>query len=102
MSNIGSRASKNDYEFWRNKPSSYKVLSSSGQIKDSDGILTGLFVSSTNGGSFKVWDNTVASTTTLIDTTTASTGVFLLPETYFSTGCYVTITNTATITLFYK
>lgn len=91
-----------DYQYSRAKPASYSNKSASALIKSGAGIFCGLFVASHSGGSYKLWDSTSAATTILVNTTTASTGYHWYPETRFDTGLYLTITNTADVTVFYK
>jgi hypothetical protein len=104
MVNIGTTT--NDYAFWRRKPASYVTSTATGstivKVKNSDGILAGLLITSPLGGTYKVWDNYSGTGTVLINTTTSTTGMVLVPEVYFATGLSVTFTNTASLTVFYK
>ena len=100
--------SKNDYEYWFNKPSTYYTSSGTAStgylVKTGAGLLTGIYISNIGAtGTLKLWDNTAASTTVLIHTTTlATTGSIVLPHTIFNTGLYLTTTNTVLLTVFYK
>jgi hypothetical protein len=102
MTKIG--ISTNDVRYWSYKSSSYTRATTSTLITSGDGILTGIFVANAGAGgqTWKLWDNTAASTTVLINTTTATTGMINLPNVYFQNGLYLTITTTADITVFYK
>lgn len=100
LTNVGS--SKNDYEYWFNRPSSYTNATTNTLVKTGDGILTGLSINSTSGGTYKIWDSTVAATTVLINTTTSSTGVIIYPNVKFSTGLFISLSTTADVTVFYK
>jgi hypothetical protein len=80
----------------------YSQIAASALVKTGVGKLRGIFCSSTTGGTLKLWDNTSAATTVLVNTFT------LVASTYYDTadviflnGLYATITNTAEITLFY-
>jgi len=52
-------------------------LSASGQVKASAGLITGIFVASASGTpTVKVWDNTSAATTVLVNTFTPAGATF--------------------------
>lgn len=79
----------------------YSNQTASAAIKSGDGHLIGIFVAS-GTPTIKVWDNTSAATTVLVNTfQTAAATWYPLPF-HFKTGCYVTITGTADITVSYK
>jgi hypothetical protein len=101
MGNVGT--SKNDYEYWFNKPASYKVLAASGQVKATDGILNGIFVSS-GTPTVLVYDTTGTTGTILIaSVVTAVAGNYQFPGgVKFDNGCYVSLTNAGTVTVLYK
>lgn len=81
----------------------YKNMSASALVKSGQGRINGIFVATTSSGTFKVWDNTSAATTILINTTTpAAASMILLPDVRFETGLYITIANTLDITVFYQ
>jgi hypothetical protein len=82
--------------------SSYTNLTASGLIKTGSGRLKGFFVASTTSGTIKLWDNTSAATTTIINTFTPSAGFYPLPDIEFSTGCFATLANTIDVTFFWK
>jgi len=109
MGNVGT--TKNDYEYWFNKPSSYKVITAvtGTSIKTTDGVLTGIFVGSGAAiTSFKLWDSATTGTgTVLIDTTAVAAGAtnFTFPNIKFDNGLYLTTGSTGTLmatTVFYK
>jgi len=77
---------------------SYTNISASALIKTGAGRLSAIIVNSAAAGAtIKVWDNTSAATTVLLNTITfaaaATQGGAILrfPEIKFNTGCYVTI-----------
>lgn len=81
----------------------YKTLSASGLVATGDGVLIGILVSSSSSGTLKVWDNTSAATTVIVDTTdTITAPTFIAMPFAFSVGCYVTIGGTAKITVAYR
>lgn len=49
---------------------SYKNLSASGLVRTGAGQLVGIFVASATTATIKVWDNTSAATTVLVNTFT--------------------------------
>lgn len=96
-----------DYTFWKHKPSRCTTTTSTGStivnIKASDGILSGLYVTpGPTGAVWKVWDSLTASGTVLLSNTSAVTGSIILPEINFLTGLTLTITNTSSVSVFYK
>jgi hypothetical protein len=73
-------------------------LTASALVKTGAGQLFGLVVNScAAGATIKVWDNTSAATTVLLDTITFTAAVaqgpsiIALPAVKFTTGCYITI-----------
>ena len=79
-------------------------LTASGLVKTGAGRLMGLFVSAAAATpTIKVWDNTAGSGQVLIDTFTPVAGtMYSLPSVEFSTGIYITIGGTVTVTPFFK
>lgn len=76
-------------------------LSASGSAKTGAGVLGGILVGTSTSLTIKVWDNTSAAGTVIVETTAALTaGQFLRIPAAFSTGCFVTIGGTGTITVF--
>jgi hypothetical protein len=85
--------------------STYTNLSASALIKTGAGRLKGFCVNSHTSGTLKLWDNTSAATTTLLNTITFAAGsglIFPFPDVEFGTGLYATIGGTADITIFWK
>lgn len=78
-----------------------KQLSASGLVKTGDGALHFIKVSSSTGGSIKLWDNTSAATTVLLDTMAVAAGDEHYLPFAFTTGLYCTITGTASLTVAY-
>ena len=82
----------------------YTNISASALIKTGAGRLKGFTVNSHTSGTLKLWDNTSAATTVLLNTITFNAGptYFVLPDVEFGTGLYATIGGTADITIFWK
>ncbi len=78
---------------------SYVNLSSSALVKTGEGHLIGIFVASSAAATIKVWDNTSAATTILVNTFTAIDGTWYPLPFKFKIGCYVTIAGTADLTV---
>lgn len=75
--------------------------SASALIKTGDGHLIGIHVNSTTSGTLKLWDNTAASGTVIVNTFTPSVGWNAMPF-HFKTGLYVTIGGTIDYTPSYR
>lgn len=84
--------------------STYTNISASALIKTGAGRLKGFMVNSHTSGTLKLWDNTSAATTTLLNTITFNAGPvqFNYPDVEFGTGLYATVGGTADITIFWK
>lgn len=82
----------------------YTNISASALIKTGAGVLKGIVVNSHTSGTLKLWDNTSAATTVLLNTITFAAGpnFIKLPAVEFSTGLYATIGGTADITILWK
>jgi hypothetical protein len=82
---------------------SYRNLTASGLVKTGYGKVKGIIVGSHTSGTIKLWDNTSAATTVLVNTMTLAVGERWIPlfDATFSTGLYVTIGGTADITVVY-
>jgi hypothetical protein len=82
----------------------YTNLSASALIKTGAGVVKGIVVNSHASGTLKLWDNTSAATTVLLNTITFAAGpnFIKLPAIEFSTGLYATIGGTADITILWK
>lgn len=86
------------------KPANYTNIAASTLIKTGAGIVSGFIVNSHTGGTLKLWDNTSAATTVLLNTITFAAGpnfVDFGSDVIFSTGLYATIGGTADITIFW-
>lgn len=77
-------------------------ISSSQAISSGKGKLLGIFVASTSSGTIKVWDNTAASGTVIVNTFTPSAAAFYPIPAKYSTGLYVTLANTIDCTVFWE
>ena len=79
---------------------SYVNLSASGLVRTGPGRLLGIFVASASATpTIKVWDNTSAATTILVNTfTPVAGGWYSMPFT-FLTGLYITISGTVDCTV---
>jgi hypothetical protein len=79
-------------------------LSASGLVKTGQGIVASIFVSSGTAVTVKVWDNTSAAGTVILETTAAITPPLNIPlQAAFSTGCFVTLAGTApTVSVMYQ
>ena len=87
----------------------YTNLTVSALVKTGNGFAAGVIVNSHTGGTLKLWDNTSAATTTLVNTFTfpAGSGVYTFPSIdgrgpEFTVGLFATIGGTADITLVWK
>lgn len=78
--------------------SSYSNLSSSALVKTGEGHLLGVFCASSSSGTLKVWDNTSAATTVLVNTFSLVAGTWYPLPFRFGVGCYATIGGTADVT----
>jgi len=79
----------------------YTNLSASALVKTGTGGLLGIFVASTSGGTIKLWDNTSAAGTVIVNTFSPLAGTFYPLPAQFTTGLYITIGGTADVTLFW-
>lgn len=80
----------------------YTNLTASALVKTGFGKVAGFIVNSHTVGTLKLWDNTSAATTVVMNTFTfpAGSAMYKLPETIsFNTGLYATIGGTADITI---
>lgn len=80
------------------------ALSATGLVYTGQGIVSGIVVSSHTNGTLKLWDNTSAATTVLIDTFTfpAASGVYSFFGAKFHTGLFATVGGTLDATLIYN
>lgn len=82
----------------------YTQISASTLIKSGAGRLKGIFVSAASATpTIKIWDNTSAATTVLIDTfTPVAATPYIFPFTKATTGIFVTISGTVSCTIFWN
>ena len=80
----------------------FKQMSATANIKASQGVLLGFFVSSTTAGTIAIYDDPAAGTTTkIIDSLTPTVlGWYTLPAA-FTTGCNVVIGGALQVTMVY-
>lgn len=76
--------------------------SSSQLIASGKGKLLGIFVASTTSGTIKLWDNTSAATTIIVNTFTPNAAQFYPIPAAFDTGLFITIANTIDYTIFWS
>ena len=82
----------------------YTNLSASALIRTGGGKLSGFIINSHSSGTLKLWDNTSAASTIIMNTFTfpAGSGVYRFEPVDFYTGLYATIGGTADITLIWE
>jgi hypothetical protein len=83
----------------------YTNISASTLIKTGAGIVKGIIINSHTTGTIKLWDNTSAATTVILETISLNVGERSIPMDAgieFSTGLYVTIGGTANVTILWK
>jgi len=73
-------------------------------IKTGPGNLVGMTIASHTAGTVQFWDNTVASTTTLVNTMTLGATERDIPfyGAKFNTGLFITLGGTADVTVYYN
>lgn len=82
--------------------SKYINITASALIKTGQGVLKGMYVNSTTGGTIKFWDQTTAAVPVLNNTITPAVGYHSLGDANFTNGLYATIANTLDVTLYYE
>lgn len=83
----------------------YSNKTSSALIQTGNGKVYGFIVNSHTSGTLKLWDNTTATGTVIVNTFTfpSGSGVYNFAEPIaFVTGLYATIGGTADITILYR
>lgn len=83
----------------------YQNITASTLIKTGSGFVKGFIVNSNTSGTLKLWDNTSAAGTVIINTYTfpAGSSVVSFPDVVaFNTGLYATVGGTADVTLVWK
>lgn len=76
-------------------------LSASGLVFSGKGCVGGVFCASSTSGTLKLWDNTAASGTVLVNTFTLTAGTWYPLPFQCVNGLYATIANTADVTFGY-
>lgn len=83
----------------------YSNKTASALIKTGSGTVAGFIINSNSSGTLKLWDNTSAATTVIMNTYTFAAGsavvTFPVPINFY-TGLYATIGGTADITIVYN
>lgn len=77
----------------------YTNLSADTLVKTGEGHIVGIFVASSSSGTIRVWDNTSAATTVLVNTFSAVAGTWYPLPFRFKTGCYVDVGGTIDCTV---
>ena len=84
---------------------SYLNGTTSQAVKATTGVVMGIIANSHTSGTLKLWDNTSAATTVLLNTITFAAGpnfVSLPVGVQFGVGLYATIGGTADITIIWE
>lgn len=85
-----------------NPNNQYKNLTASGQLKNMQGVLVGMYVNSTTDGTVKLWDSRTASGTVINNTITPTVGYHPLGSSNFSTGLFATLSGTIDVTFYFQ
>lgn len=82
----------------------YTNITASTLIKTGAGQAMGVIIGSHTSGTLKLWDNTSAATTVLVNTMTFGASERWIPffGAHFVTGLYATVGGTADITIVYN
>lgn len=80
----------------------FKNMSASALVQEGHTKLGSIFCASSTSGTAKVWNNTEASGDVCVDTFTLVAGTSYQIPADMKNGCYITIANTANITVFYQ
>lgn len=80
----------------------YRNLTASALVKNAPGVLKGMYVNSTTGGTIKFWDAVTATTPVINNTITPAVGYHNLGDVSFNVGLYATIANTLDVTLHFE
>ena len=71
-------------------------------LKTGGGDLVGIFVASSTSCTIKLWDNTSAATTVLVNTFSASAATWYPLPFRFNTGLYLDVSGTCDLTVSYN
>ena len=79
-------------------------ITTSTLIKTGAGNVYGIVIGSHTSGTIKLWDNTSATGTVIVNTMTLAVGERFIPllGASFTTGLFVTIAGTADITILFR
>ena len=80
----------------------YDNLTADTAVKSERGVLIGIFVASSTSCTIKLWDNTSAATTVLVNTFSASAATWYPLPFVFNTGLYVDVSGTCDLTVSYS
>lgn len=82
----------------------YQNITGDTLIKTGPGNVLAIIVASHSSGAIKLWDNTSAATTVLLNTYTYASGSQVIPlyGAKFTVGLYADVTNTQDITIIYN
>lgn len=80
----------------------YMNLTADTAVKSERGVLVGIFVASSTSCTIKIWDNTSAATTVLVNTFSASAATWYPLPFVFNTGLYVDVSGTCDLTVSYS
>lgn len=76
--------------------------STSQSVKASTGDLCGIFVASSSSGTIKLWDNTSAVTTILVNTFSVAAATWYPIPVRFGVGLFITVGGTLDYTVIYR
>jgi hypothetical protein len=77
----------------------YKSMSASALVKTGAGVVFKITVASSSSGTIKLWDNTSAAGTVMLDTMSVYAGEQYELSWGFTTGLYITLGGTVNITV---
>jgi len=84
------------------QPSKYMQTNTTGTISSGRGVLQRIIVSSTSSGTIKIYDNTAASGTVILETFTPTAGQTLdFDNLLFTNGLHIVVANTIEFTVVY-
>lgn len=78
---------------------SYLNTTADALVKTGKGYLVGIFVASSTSCTIKLWDNTSAATTVLVNTFSAQAATWYPLPFYFGTGLYLDVGGTCDVTV---
>lgn len=78
-----------------------KSMSASGLVKTGEGVCHLILITSSSSLTVKLWDSTSAAGTVIVDTMAVNANEEYDIPAQFTTGLYVTLGGTGTLTVFY-